>query len=48
MYAIRSYYALRFDSKIKIPDDSAASIETNGLFGGKYIEIQPGGSEDFV
>lgn len=33
---------------IKIPDDSSASIVSSGLMGNKYIEIEPGGSEDFL
>ena len=32
----------------KIPDDSDASIQTQGLLGGKYIGIGPGGSETFL
>src|SRR3954470_383991 len=32
----------------EIPDDSAASIQTAGLLGGKYIGISPGGSETFL
>lgn len=31
---------------IKIPDDSSASIVSSSLLGSKYIEIEPGGSED--
>ncbi len=33
---------------IHIPDDSSASIVSSGLMGAKYIEIEPGGSEDFI
>ncbi len=33
---------------IKIPDDSSASIVSEGILGTKYIEIEPGGSEDYV
>ena len=33
---------------INIPDDSSASIVSSGLMGSKYIEIEPGGSEDFI
>ena len=33
---------------IEIPDDSSASIVSSGLMGNKYIEIEPGGSEDFL
>jgi phospholipid/cholesterol/gamma-HCH transport system substrate-binding protein len=32
----------------QIPDDSFASIQTQGLLGGKYIGISPGGSENFL
>jgi phospholipid/cholesterol/gamma-HCH transport system substrate-binding protein len=31
-----------------IPDDSDASIQTQGLLGGKYIGIGPGGSDSFL
>ena len=39
---------LRLEIKegIHIPDDSSASIVSSGLMGAKYIEIEPGGSED--
>ena len=33
---------------IRIPDDSSASIVSSGIMGAKYIEIEPGGSEDFL
>lgn len=33
---------------IHIPDDSSASIVSSGLMGPKYIEIEPGGSEDYL
>ena len=41
---------LTFEIKdnVKIPDDSSASIVSDGVLGGKYIEIEPGGSEDFI
>jgi phospholipid/cholesterol/gamma-HCH transport system substrate-binding protein len=32
----------------EIPDDSFASIQTQGLLGGKYIGLSPGGSETFL
>jgi phospholipid/cholesterol/gamma-HCH transport system substrate-binding protein len=31
----------------RIPDDSDASIQTQGLLGGKYIALTPGGSETY-
>ncbi len=37
---------LRIDSQYnQIPDDSYASIQTQGLLGGKYIGFSPGGSD---
>ena len=32
----------------RIPDDSDASIQTQGLLGGKYLGIGPGGSETYL
>jgi phospholipid/cholesterol/gamma-HCH transport system substrate-binding protein len=32
----------------KIPDDSFASINTQGLLGGKYIGLTPGGSDMYL
>jgi phospholipid/cholesterol/gamma-HCH transport system substrate-binding protein len=32
----------------QIPDDSDASIQTQGLLGGKYVGIGPGGSETYL
>lgn len=39
---------LEIKEGIQIPDDSSASIVSSGLMGDKYIEIEPGGSEDFL
>jgi phospholipid/cholesterol/gamma-HCH transport system substrate-binding protein len=39
---------LEIDGSYKIPDDSSASIVSFGLIGGKYVEIEVGGSEDFI
>jgi phospholipid/cholesterol/gamma-HCH transport system substrate-binding protein len=48
----RSYKAvvsMRIDSQFdRIPDDSDASIQTQGLLGGKYIGIGPGGSDMYL
>jgi phospholipid/cholesterol/gamma-HCH transport system substrate-binding protein len=48
----RSYkavVALRIEPQFnQIPDDSDASIQTQGLLGGKYIGIGPGGSDMFL
>ena len=36
------YFSL--EKNITIPDDSSISIQTDGLFGSKYLTIEPGGS----
>ena len=33
---------------VNIPDDSSASIVSSGVMGNKYIEIEPGGSEEYI
>lgn len=43
-----SNLTLEIDNIYKIPDDSSASIVSFGLIGGKYVEIEVGGSEDFI
>lgn len=37
-----------FKKQIFIPDDSSISIQTDGLFGEKYVAIEPGGSENIL
>lgn len=39
---------MSIDSKILIPDDSSAKITSDGLLGGNYISIEPGGSDIFL
>lgn len=41
----RALLGFRFDNAIDLPDDTAAVIETDGLFGQKYVELRPGGSD---
>lgn len=36
----------RMQDGVAMPADSAALIYTDGLLGGKYVAIQPGGDED--
>lgn len=45
-YKAETVLSLRGD--VELPDDSAAIIETEGLFGTKYIELQPGGGLDLL
>ena len=40
--------SLEINEGVKIPDDSSASIVSSGLMGNKYIEIEAGGSEDYI
>lgn len=45
----KAVVTLRIDPKFdKIPEDSDASIQTQGLLGGKYVGIGPGGSETYL
>jgi phospholipid/cholesterol/gamma-HCH transport system substrate-binding protein len=45
----KAVVSMRIDKKYdKIPDDSDASIQTQGLLGGKFVGIGPGGSETFL
>jgi phospholipid/cholesterol/gamma-HCH transport system substrate-binding protein len=39
---------LDIDSAIKIPDDSSASVSSDGLLGGNYIAVSPGGSDSML
>ncbi len=45
----QTYHAearLRLPDSIRLPSDSAALIQSDGLLGGAYIELQPGGAPD--
>lgn len=44
----RAVLTLKIRDGILIPDDSSASIVSSGIMGNKYIEIEPGGSEEFI
>jgi phospholipid/cholesterol/gamma-HCH transport system substrate-binding protein len=45
----KAVVSMRIDNKYdKIPDDSDASIQTQGLLGGKFVGLGPGGSETFL
>lgn len=46
-----SFYAvllLGFDRKFNFPDDTEASVQVEGLLGGSYISISPGGSDSML
>lgn len=40
----RAEVVLTIDPTIELPDDSTALIASEGLLGGSFVEIQPGGS----
>ncbi|MCP5328686.1 MAG: outer membrane lipid asymmetry maintenance protein MlaD [Steroidobacteraceae bacterium] len=45
----RAVVTMRIDTRFdQIPEDSDASIQTQGLLGGKYVGIGPGGSETYL
>ncbi len=33
---------------IKLPSDTAALISSTSLLGGKYLQLEPGGAEDYI
>lgn len=39
---------MKIMNSIRLPDDSIASIRTKGLIGEKYIQILPGGSDQYI
>lgn len=47
----QSYYAnaeFAIGAGIELPDDTSAKITSEGLLGGNYISLSPGGSEDML
>jgi len=36
------------NSRIRLQDDSMASIKTKGLLGEKYVDISPGGADEMI
>lgn len=43
----RAVVTMLIDQGIPLPLDTSAAIHTDGLFGGKFIELEPGGEEEF-
>lgn len=44
----QSRATLLIDDGIAVPSDTAAVIHTDGLFGAKYVELEPGGASDML
>ncbi|MCX7685005.1 MAG: outer membrane lipid asymmetry maintenance protein MlaD [Acetobacteraceae bacterium] len=36
---------MRVDAALRLPEDSSAEITTDGLFGGRFVALVPGGAE---
>lgn len=45
--SFRAVARLSIDARVQLPEDSDASIQTEGLLGGAYVAITPG-SSDFL
>lgn len=39
---------MNMDSQVKIPVDSSATIASDGLLGGPFVSVSPGGSEEMM
>jgi len=39
---------LALDSDVRLPDDTAALISSESLLGGRYLALEPGGSEELL
>lgn len=44
----RAVTTLKIDADVKLPTDTSVAIHTNGLFGTKYVVLEPGGDEEFL
>lgn len=44
----RAVVTMKIDPAIKLPIDSTASIQTDGLFGSKFIVLEAGGEDDVM
>lgn len=44
----RAVVTLDIDSNIEVPLDSSAAIHTDGLFGSKFVVLDPGGEMDIL
>ena len=44
----RARVEMDLDSTLKLPTDTSAAIVTAGMLGDRYIELQPGGEEQYL
>ncbi len=44
----RARVTMSINDSVKLTDDTSAFISSESLLGGKYLELQPGGSEEYL
>lgn len=44
----RAVLTLQIADHVRLPTDTSAAVQTDGLFGTKYINLEPGGAEEFI
>lgn len=44
----RAVLTLRIDSGVVLPNDTSVAIHTDGLFGTKFLVLDPGGDEEYM
>lgn len=44
----RAVTTLKIDADVKLPTDTSVAIHTDGLFGAKYVVLEPGGDEEYL
>lgn len=44
----RARVTMQINDNVKLTDDTSALISSESLLGGKYLELQPGGSEEYL
>ena len=48
VFYYRAVTTLKIDADVKLPTDTSVAIHTDGLFGTKYVVLEPGGDEEFM
>lgn len=46
--SFRAVLRLNVDKEVQLPTDSSAKIVSSGLLGEKFVEISPGGDEEYL
>lgn len=44
----RAVVTFEYDAGYRFPKDTSAAIHTDGLFGGKFVVLEPGAEEEFL